>query len=235
MTNVIYSEFFGDKVNEVSNVCFAGVRYHEKNMPDIIRYWAVIQPELTLPMVEHYCSFVARLFAEDLFVYEIKFADPKPHVIWELKTKALNYISSLVRLTAFRYTDEFAKIVTDFAAERGSDEELFAAFQRIHIKGIKDGSAWQLSGHGLMYIYGVPDAYVPLSIDEFRARLQKPSVTVHAYFASAPVPKPAPKIVQYVAAPAPMPVPVAEPAKPAPKLKRAAKAIEALVPAPAPL
>lgn len=188
----------GVKAKRITNACFAQLGYGV-GIPAVIRYSAPVKGNLSAKAVKKYVAFVHDLFdnhTSNLFKSRIP-RGKVSRVGWELKSKGMTKIGALVYLTAFRYVDEFAGIVKEWASgEYASLDESFVAFQVIHTDHLKKGIANNLGGHGLMY-NSQPET---ISLETFRARLKEGKTTVHAYFAPPPkVVAPPVAVVQYAA------------------------------------
>ncbi len=192
MTNVIFWQMQEGKWRRHEDICFRALR---TPLPTSIKYLAVIHPTLTKDEAHAYAAFISRLFDDGTFTYRAARADPegRARIMWKLDCKDMTCTQILTRLTAFRYTDEFASIVKAFAALKDTDDEvLFAAFQELHwdvmtgkLKGDFAGPYGDnLAGHGLIYQYGGKKMleYKPLTIKAFRKGLKVPRDRVQTYF-----------------------------------------------------
>lgn len=142
-----------------------------------------VDKELTPDEIEFFLSFISDVL--DTTKFSIKYKDIYD-IKFKLETTFLDYTSSLLYLTFFRYLQEFPDIVKEFFKHKGEDlEELFKSFQHIHFlnKINKFPLRWEnMSGHGLMYDYG-RRKFEPVDIDVFQDRLKNQDKnTVHKYW-----------------------------------------------------
>lgn len=182
---VHYTQYF--KVNnslkpkKYTGSCFSSL---DEDAEQVIFHCQVDQ-ELTPDEIEFFLKFMSDIL--DTTKFSIKYKDIY-HIKFKLNTISLNYISSLLYLTFFRYLQEFPDIIKEFFKHKGEDsEELFQSFQHIHFlnKIDKFPIRWEnMSGHGLMYDYG-NRKFEPINIDIFKQRLKQQEITsVHKYWKS---------------------------------------------------
>ncbi len=160
-----------------------------------------IDSALTKEEIEFFLKFISRILEKRLFTVEVNYENRT--AVFVLDTSKLNYGSTLLYLTAFRYLEEFANVIKYFYAcvkKDKSTNQLFQEFQQIHHDFVhKQKEVKQYlgrPGHALLYPYyttkeGVPNwstknedwmPYGPINLVEFRRRLKIQMSSVYDFF-----------------------------------------------------
>lgn len=190
------------------HACFASIYYgggwYDKKSPPFnphkIIYFGIIDESLSKEQVEFYLDFLNKILDNNLFKYKFGKSIKVRKVIYQLNTKGLNRVTSLLYLTAFRYVQEFPEIIVElhkFASSREKEkdiEELFIEFQRLHYSNCIEAPILKkynaLGGHGLVFYQKMWGSttntkieFQPINLKKFKKNITDEKITlVHNFF-----------------------------------------------------